>query len=175
MRDATQPRPLSHPSDDLWLLRGWPVTPDLTAWLIAECLWFMSIFSAWLMGQQVALPRSKRGNIAKEGPDNVRDCAEEKRFVWKWLPPWWNHTSSWLFLNVAGLWLSVAVLLERLLLKVLRRLMHTKESHALIFVNSLWSSKGNIKTVGQGNRGGSNPCQNFSLSQDTSFSEGILR
>lgn len=97
MRDATQPWPHSHPGGDLWLRRGWPLTPDLTAWLIAECLWFMSIFSAWLMGQQVALPRSKRGNIAKETPDNVRDCVGEKRFVWKWLPPWWNHTSSWLF------------------------------------------------------------------------------
>ncbi len=153
MRDATQPWPISHPSDDLWLLRSWPVTPDLTAWLIAECLWFMSIFSAWLMGQQVALPRSKRGKYCKRGARQCKGLCRGKAFCLKMAPTLVEPYIILTFLNVAGLWLSVALLLERLLLKVLCRLMHTKESHALIFVNSLWSSKGNIKTVGWGNRG----------------------
>ena len=102
-------------------------------------LWFMSIFSAWLMGQQVALPCSYRGNIVSEvGGTMCVIVLGSRVFVWKWLPPWFNHTSSWLFLNrgVAVVIASEGGLWKVSLLKRLSRLMHNKEPHALILVRS---------------------------------------
>lgn len=97
--------------------------------------------------------KQQKGKYCKRGARQCKGLCRGKAFCLKMAPTLVEPYIILTFLNVAGLWLSVALLLERLLLKVLCRLMHTKESHALIFVNSLWSSKGNIKTVGWGNRG----------------------
>lgn len=77
----------------------------------------------------------QKGKYCKREARQCKGLCRGKAFCLKMAPTLVEPYIILTFLNVAGLWLSVALRLERILLKVLRRLMHTKESHALIFVN----------------------------------------
>lgn len=135
MRDATQPWPHSHPGGDLWLRRGWPLTPDLTAWLIAECFMIYEYLLCMINGATGGTATQQKGKYCKRDARQCKGLCRGKAFCLKMAPTLVEPYIILTFLNVAGLWLSVALRRERILLKVLRRLMHTKESHALIFVN----------------------------------------